>query len=264
MNNYLEINKQSWDTRLQAHLTSEFYNLPGFIAGKTSLNDIELGLMGPANNRSVLHLQCHFGQDTISLSRLGFDATGVDFSDLSIQKAKELASMMKTSTKFICSDVYNLVNVHFKKYDVVFTTYGTIPWLPDIDNWAKLISHFLKPNGKLVFVEFHPAIWMYDEKAENIIYSYNNCGPIIEEETGTYADKQADIQQKCVTWNHGLGEVFNSLVNSGLSVQEIREYDYSPYPFISGMEAFEPNKFRIKRFGNKFPLVYSLVANKNV
>lgn len=262
MDNYLEINKKSWNNRLDAHWDSDFYDVPKFIAGKSSLNKIELNLLGDIKGKSILHLQCHFGQDTISLSRLGAEVVGIDLSDKSIAKAKELATATNSNAHFICSDVYELPKVLDKKFDMVFTSYGTISWLPDLDKWAKVIQRFLKPNGKFVFAEFHPAVWMYDDDLEKVTYHYNNVEPIAEEEEGTYADKNAKIKQKFVCWNHGIGEVVNSLISNGLVLNELKEYCYSPYPFVNNCEEFEPGKYRIKQFGNKFPLVYSLSASK--
>lgn len=262
MNDYLEINKKSWNSRLDAHLTSDFYDMPNFMSGKSSLNDIELELLGNVEGKSILHLQCHFGQDTISLSRMGANTVGVDLSDKSIAEAKELAAQTGTTARFVCSDVYSLPQVLDEKFDVVFTSYGTISWLPDLDKWADVIQHFLKPSGKFIFAEFHPAVWMYDDDLKNVAHHYNNIMPIAEEETGTYADRDAEIKQSYVCWNHGIGEVVTSLLNKGLSLDQLKEHCYAPYPFINNCEQFEPGKYRITHFENKFPLIYALEATK--
>ncbi|MGB0431637.1 MAG: class I SAM-dependent methyltransferase [Bacteroidia bacterium] len=262
MNDYLAINKQSWNGRLEAHLNSDFYDLPSFLKGKSSLNNIELDLLGNVKDLSILHLQCHFGQDTISLSRMGAKTVGIDLSDMAIKKAQELSKETNVNARFICSDVYSLPEVLHEKFDIVFTSYGTISWLPDLDKWAQVIRHFLKPNGQFVFAEFHPAVWMYDDDLEQVKYHYNNVEPIAEEEEGTYADKSAAIKQKFVCWNHGLGEVINSLLGTGLVLNQLNEFCYSPYPFVNNCEEHEPGKYHIKQFGKKFPLVYSLLATK--
>jgi ubiquinone/menaquinone biosynthesis C-methylase UbiE len=262
MKDYLEINKHSWNNRLESHLNSDFYQLEDFLKGANSLKEIELGLLGNIEGKSILHLQCHFGQDSISLSRLDAKVIGVDFSDKSIHKAKELAKECKVDTQFICSDVYDLKDFLDREFDIVFTSYGTISWLPDLSKWADIIQHFLKPKGKFIFVEFHPVIWMFDDELEKVQYHYFNKEAIIEMEEGTYADKSANIKQKYACFNHGLAEVFNSLKDSSLKVSSFEEYDYSPYSIFSGMQAIEKGKFQIKKFSNKFPLVYSLVAQK--
>ncbi|HTO16816.1 MAG TPA: class I SAM-dependent methyltransferase [Edaphocola sp.] len=162
-NDNININRNSWNNRTETHLKSEFYDLDGFMKGKISLNDIELNLLGDIKGKSILHLQCHFGQDTISLSRLGAHVTGVDLSYKAIESAKQIAKDMHSSARFICCDLYDLPNHLNKTFDIVFTSYGTIGWLPDLDKWAKIISKFLKPNGQFVIVEFHPVVWMFDD-----------------------------------------------------------------------------------------------------
>jgi SAM-dependent methyltransferase len=259
---YLEINKQSWNNRVDTHLQSDFYDMDGFINGKSSLKDIELKLLGDVQGKTILHLQCHFGQDSISLSRLGAKVTGIDLSDKAIENAKRLAAEMQYDTKFICCDLYDLPNHLNEQFDIVFTSYGTIGWLPDLKKWANVVSKFLKSNGKFVFVEFHPVVWMFDDNFEQIAYSYHNTGPIVETENGTYADKNADLQSQYIAWNHGLSEVINNLIQSGLEIHAMDEYDYSPYNCFNKTEEIGPSKFRIAHLGHKIPMVYSVVAMK--
>ena len=260
--NYLEVNKATWNEKTTVHVLSDFYDMEGFINGKSSLKDIELQLLGNISGLKVLHLQCHFGQDSISLAKLGAEVTGVDLSDKAIGKAIEIAEKMNVPVQFICSDVYDLPNQLHEKFDIVFTTYGTIGWLPDLDKWAKVVSHFLKPNGKFVFAEFHPVVWIFDEHFKNIQYSYFNVETVIENTEGTYADKEASIKNQTVSWNHPLTEVFSSLLQNGLEIKSFNEYDYSPYACFNGLEEFEPGRYRIQHLENKIPMVYSLVATK--
>jgi ubiquinone/menaquinone biosynthesis C-methylase UbiE len=257
---YIEINKQSWNNRTDFHVNSSFYDMDSFYKGKNSLNDIELNLLGNLKGKSILHLQCHFGQDSISLQRLGAEVVGVDLSDKSIEMANEIALKTNSNAKFICSDLYNLPNVLDKQFDIVYSSYGTIGWLPDLDKWASVIQHFLKPNGKFVFVEFHPVVWMFDDDFDRIGYNYFNTGPIVETEIGTYADRNADLKQEYVMWNHGLGEVMNSLIKNGLSIFSFEEFDYSPYSCFRHTVEYDPKKFRIKHLDNKIPMVYAITS----
>lgn len=261
-NNFIEINKHSWNNRVDTHLHSEFYNLERFLKGETSLNPIELEILGDIKGKRILHLQCHFGQDSISLSRLGAEVTGIDFSDKAIESARKIARETSSDVQFICCDLYDLGDHLDKQFDLIFTSYGTIAWLPDLDKWGKIISRFLKPTGKFVFVEFHPVVWMFDENFNKISYNYFNVAPIAETESGTYADKNASISQSYVTWNHSISEVISSLLNNSLELNEIREYDYSPYNVFNNTIEIEPKKFRIKHFDNKIPMVFSIVASK--
>lgn len=261
---YIEINRNSWNNRVETHVKSKFYNQEDFIKGCTSLNDIELNLLGDLKGKSVLHLQCHFGQDSISLSRLGANVTGIDLSDKAISVAKELAKETNETVEFICCNIYDLPNYLNKKFDIVYTSYGTIGWLPDLLQWANIVYTFLKPNGKFVFVEFHPVVWMYDDNFEKIAYNYFNTGAILENENGTYADKSADISLTNVNWNHSLGEVLSSLINSNLEIRSFAEYNYSPYNCFNNTIEVEKGKFVIEHIGSKIPIVFALTATPKV
>ena len=261
-NNYIEINRQSWNNKTDVHLKSEFYDLDNFLKGDASLNTIELNLLGDISGKKVLHLQCHFGQDTISLNRLGADVVGVDLSDRAIHSAERIAKETNSTARFICCDLYDLPNYLDEKFDIVFTSYGTIGWLPDLNKWASLVSKYLKPNGQFIFVEFHPVVWMFDDNFEKIQYNYFNSGAIVETESGTYADKSAEIVQEYVMWNHSLGEVMNSLITHGLEICSFDEYDYSPYNCFNKTIEVESKKFRIAHLDNRIPMVYSVEAKK--
>ena len=260
--NYIEINRESWNNKTETHLKSEFYDLDNFIKGKTSLNSIVLDLLGDVKGKTILHLQCHFGQDSISLSRLGAEVTGIDLSDKAIQSAKQIAKDTNSKANFICCNIYDLPNHLDKQFDIVYTSYGTIGWLPDLDKWARIVSQYVKPNGQFVFVEFHPVVWMFDDNFEKIGYNYFNSGAIVESESGTYADKTAEITQENVMWNHSLSEVLNSLIKNGLEINSLDEYDYSPYNCFNKTIEFETNKYRIAHLQNKIPMVFSIVAKK--
>lgn len=260
--NYIAINKNLWNQKVAYHLKSNFYDVPGFLEGKNSLNSIELDLLGDISGKRILHLQCHFGQDTLSLARMGAIVTGIDLSDKAIDQAKLLAQKVKVDANFICCDIYDLPNHLNKKFDIVFTSYGTIGWLPDLHKWGKIISQFLNPKGKFIFAEFHPIIWMFDDHLKNVKYRYFNSGAIVETETGTYADKSSPLEGECITWNHSISEVINSLLSNNLELKSFNEYDYSPYDCFNHTIEYSPNKFRIKHLENKIPMVYTLVAMK--
>ncbi|WP_294222053.1 class I SAM-dependent methyltransferase [uncultured Chryseobacterium sp.] len=262
MENYLDINRNSWNAKVEPHLKSDFYFVDEFLKGRTSLNSIELELLGNVQNKSILHLQCHFGQDSISLARLGAKVTGIDLSDKAIEAAGDLARKAQTDTEFICTDLYNLPNILDRKFDIVFTSYGTIGWLPDLRKWAEIISRFLKPEGKFVMAEFHPVVWMFDDDFKGIKYNYFNEKPIIETYEGTYADQSADLVQEYVMWNHSLADVLQNLIQNQMQIMHFKEFDWSPYPCFRHVDEFEKGKWRIPQLGNKIPLVYAVEAIK--
>ena len=262
MIDYLKINKTSWNNKVATHVASDFYDVAGFLKGKSSLNSFELDLLGDVKGKSILHLQCHFGQDTLSLGRMGAKVTGVDLSDVAIEKAKELAVQTGVEATFICCDIYDLPKYLNEQFDIVFTSYGTIGWLPDLMKWGALINQFLKPSGQFVFVEFHPVVWMFDDNFEKIGYNYFNSGAIIETYEGTYAEKEADLSQEYVMWNHGIADVLTGLISNGLQLKTFQEFDYSPYNCFRKTIEFEPGKFRIEHLENKIPMVYALKMEK--
>jgi len=261
---YLEKNKALWNARTEFHVKSPFYDMETFMKGKSSLDDIVTGMLDDLNGLSVLHLQCHFGQDSLSIARMGAKVTGVDISDKSIEKAQELNESLGLDAEFICCDVYELPHILNKKFDIVFTSYGTIGWLPNMDTWASVISTFLKPGGRFVFAEFHPVVWMFDNDFDKVTYNYFNTGPIYETEEGTYADREAPIMKDYVGWNHSLGEILGALLNNGLTIQSFREFDYSPYNCFMHTVEISPQKFRIEHMDNRLPMVYSLEAIKMI
>ncbi len=261
---YLKINQQLWNKKTIIHYDSDFYDVKSFIKGKSSLNSIELDLLGDLKGKSILHLQCHFGMDTISLSRLGANVTGIDLSDKAIEKAKALAKQTGSNAQFIQSDVYALKEKLNEKFDIVFTSYGTIGWLPDMNKWADIIQHFLKPGGKFVMVEFHPVVWMFSYDFSKIEYNYFGGEAIIEEQEGTYTDegKKSAIKEQSVSWNHSLSEVIDALLTNGMCLNHLSEYDYSPYNCFENTVEFKKDKFQIKDLQGMLPMVYAIVGTK--
>jgi len=259
---YIEINRQAWNLRTPVHLGSEFYDVKSFLEGKSSLNDIELGLLGDIKGKSLLHLQCHFGQDTISLARMGAHVTGVDLSDKAIEAANDLSRQTGADARFICCDLYDLPQHLSDSFDIVFTSYGTIGWLPDINRWAGIVARYLKPGGLFVIADFHPVVWMFDDDFRQVKYRYFNSEPIVEVSEGTYADRSADVQYNSVGWNHGLGEVVTALIRNGLEIRQLNEYDYSPYSCFRHLEKHGEKCYRINGIGDKMPMVYAIEAVK--
>lgn len=262
---YFDANKSNWNERVETHYNSDFYSVDKFLQNKNSLNSIELNELGKIKDKELLHLQCHFGQDTISLANLGAITTGVDFSENAINKAIQLAHKTNVHSNFICSNIYDLKENLNKKYDIVFTSYGTIGWLPDINKWAEIVSHFLKPRGNFLIVEFHPFLWMFDDNFEKFQYSYfHKEEPITEIPDKTYTDGNSDLNLIQYSWNHTLSDVANSLITNGLEITSLKEYNYSPYNCFPNMIEAEKGKYIFKDYGDKLPLVYSLSASKKI
>lgn len=250
-----------WNDRVDPHLKAELYNLEGFLQGETSLNDIELAILGDIKGKALLHLQCHFGQDSLSLARMGAGVTGVDFSEKAIEAARQLNQKLGLNARFHCSDVLQLDDWLDQQYDLVYSTYGTITWLPELTQWAATVAKALAPGGRLILVEFHPVVWMFDDAFNEVTYGYFNTGPIVEEVEGSYADKSTGKKHTAIGWNHSLDEVIEPLLTNGLRLTHFREYNYSPYNVLHDMIKTEQG-FTLQKMPGKIPLVYSLVMEK--
>ena len=263
---YLALNRQQWNRRTAAHLTSQFYDVPGWLAGADSLKAPELALL-PADltGLRVLHLQCHFGQDTLSLARRGATVTGVDLSDAAVTAARDLADRAGLRARFLNCDVYSLPDVldEAGRFDVVFTTYGTITWLPDLDRWAGVVAHFLRPGGRFVFAEFHNMAYLWNEDRTAIKYPYFNPDPIVEEMTSSYTDGSDGVRGTEVNWDHPISHVVTALLGAGLTLTNFAEYDYSPYNCFDDMvPATAAGTWWLRQMPGLIPLVYSLAATK--
>ncbi|MBK8496508.1 MAG: class I SAM-dependent methyltransferase [Chitinophagaceae bacterium] len=268
---YFEANKQSWNKRTAVHKDSAFYDLASFKKGKSSLNKIELEELGSVKGKSLLHLQCHFGMDTMSWQREGAHCVGVDLSDEAIKLAKEINEELKLKTEFICANIYDLKSALKVSptggdlegaFDIVFTSYGTIGWLPDLDKWAGIVAHFLKPGGIFYIADFHPVLWMMDDSFEKIKYHYFNTDVITEEISGTYSDRDAPIKSIEHGWNHPFSEIFNALVKHGLQILQFNEFPYSPYNCFKNLEPGTDGMWRIRGMDEKMPVMYSIKAVK--
>jgi 2-polyprenyl-3-methyl-5-hydroxy-6-metoxy-1,4-benzoquinol methylase len=261
-NEYFSANKELWNQRTAVHKDSDFYNLKGFKAGETVLTPIEINELGEVKGKTILHLQCHFGMDSLDWARRGAKVTGVDLSDVAIEEARKLNDELGLDATFVCCNVLDTSKYVQEQFDIVFTSYGTIGWLPDLKPWAAMIAERLKPGGIFYIAEFHPVVWMFDDDFTHIAYAYENREVIVTENQGTYTDRNAAIKGKEYSWNHSISEVLNALIGAGLKIQLFNEYMYSPYPCFRNIVEFEPGKWYIKGMEGKIPMVYSLRASK--
>lgn len=259
---YFSANKKLWNKRVSIHVKSDFYDVASFKAGKTSLNDIELKALGNVKGKSLLHLQCHFGLDTLSWAREGATVTGIDFSEEAIKTATALAKEMSLDAKFICSNVYDLPQNLNEKFDIVFTSYGTIGWLPNLDKWAAVINNFLKTEGIFFMAEFHPVLWMMDDDFTHLKYSYFNDEVIETICSGTYANSNADLSDKEYGWNHSFAEIIGSLIKYDLQIIQFQEFSFSPYNCFNNTIKGADNMYRIQGLENKLPMIYTIKAKK--
>jgi SAM-dependent methyltransferase len=253
-------NRSLWNAMTPVNYRSEMYDVHGSIAGRNSLSQIELDLLGDVHGLEILHLQCHFGQDTLSLARMGARVTGLDLSDAAIAQAGQLARECDLEAGWICANVVDPQPALAGRFDVVFTSFGTIGWLPDLGPWARNIRTWLKTGGRFVFAEFHPVVWMFDNGFSRLEYSYFNKGPIVELQKGSYADREADLELPAHGWNHSLADVLSALLEEGLRVDRFLEIDGSPHDCFSNMVRGDDGLYRIRGMEGILPMVHGLTA----
>ncbi len=259
---YFIANKDLWNKKTLIHKASSFYDLKSFRNGRSSLKAVELEELGDIKGKSILHLQCHFGMDTLSLARLGARVTGIDLSNEAIETARKLNDELGLDAKFYCSNIYDLPDLLEEKFDIVFTSYGVIAWLPDLDKWAAIIVHFLKKGGTFYMAEFHPVLWMLDEHLQHVKYHYHNQEMYFAEHNGTYADRNANIKGLEYSWNHSIGEVLNPLIQQGLRIEHFHEFSYSPFNCFSNLVKGKDGNWRVKGLENKIPMMFTVKAVK--
>jgi SAM-dependent methyltransferase len=264
MNKYVESNRSLWNGWTRLHADSAYYDNESFKAGRSSLKPIELAEVGDVRGKSLLHLQCHFGQDTLSWARLGAEVTGVDFSDEAISRARALSAELNIPARFIQTDVYDLPDAIDERFDIVFTSYGVLSWLPDLDRWAEISARCLKAGGCFYIIDTHPIFGMVNWEGTALEYPYfHTPEPIELESHGSYAasGEAQGFSHPEYNWEHSLSDVINAVVRAGLRLEFVHEFPYTWHiPAYPSLEEFEPGKARLKGHFGLLPHMFSLRA----
>jgi SAM-dependent methyltransferase len=269
MNNkkYFDGNLHHWNEVTPIHEHSAHYDVEGFKSGRITLKAIELAEVGDVKGKSLLHLQCHFGMDTLSWARLGADVTGVDFSDKAIDLARYLSNELSIKAKLIHANIYDLPRVLTGSFDIVFTSYGVLCWLPDLNEWAKIIAHYLNPGGFFYIVEGHPFLTVFDNSKNargfDVTESYfHKPEPIKWDSEGDYSDKSA-VAPPTYEWTHGLGDIINALIDTGLRIDFLHEFPISCYPWSPFTKKQESDGLWHTE-GDKIPMSFSIKATRSL
>jgi len=271
LEDWTRANLALWNELTGIHERSDYYDVAGFLAGKNTLFATERDEIGPeVAGKTLLHLQCHFGLDTLSLARMGATVTGVDFSDEAIAAARRIADQAGIAATFVQSDVAALPDTLQGSFDIVFTSWGVLVWLPDLERWAQVIAHFLAPGGVFYIAEFHPFAYVLAEDASagdlRLGYPYfHDPEPLaISEVSGSYADRDATVRQPVqYEWQHTLGDVVSALTAAGLTIDYLHEF-----PFMEGALDWPcivkgpDGRGRLKGMETTFPLSFTLHARR--
>ena len=268
LDEFLKANLGLWNEWTEIHETSAFYDLEGFRAGHSSLRPIERDELGEVTGKRLLHLQCHFGLDTLSWARLGATVTGVDFSSKAIELARSLAAELDLPATFVQSTIEELDGNLSGDFDIVFTSYGAIEWLADLESWARTIAHFLVPGGTFYMVELHPLARALDDLDAHP--ELRVVGPYFPASRprrlrihGSYADPDAHIENDVAYgWSHSFAEILNSLIGAGLRLEYLHEFPCSAVPFSRSMKRAADGWYFLPGGRRDVPFLFSLKATR--
>lgn len=254
-------NRSLWEAWADLNAKSAFYDLAGFRAGASSLKPLELEELGDVRGRTLLHLQCHLGLDTLSWARLGATVTGVDFAGRAIATARGISEELGVPARFVQCDVLALDLD--ERFDVVFTSYGTVCWLSDLAGWARVVASHLAPGGSFYMVDFHPLAGALSDDGTRLEYPYLPTGrPELYPQKGSYAQPDADLEHPSYEWHHGLGDVVSALLDAGLQLDFLREHPYSSYGCFPWAEQQGPDRWTVRGLDVPVPLMFSLRATR--
>lgn len=272
---YREANRARWDESVAVHAASSFYRVDDFLAGESTLLQLDLDEVGDVAGKSLLHLQCHFGLDTLSWARLGADVVGVDFAPSAVATARELAARAKLDATFVESELYATPEVladRLGTFDIVYVNLGALCWLPDISGWARVCAGFLREGGTLYVRDVHPVTQALDDEAASgdlrLMYPYFETeSPLHWSGDGDYADPSVKMaNQDSYEWNHSLGEIVTAVIDAGCSVELLHEQDWTVYPALPWLVETERGIWRLPERDGKpdrrVPLMFSLRATR--
>ncbi len=268
---YSASNRALWDEWTPINARSAFYDVDGWKASRGRMWSFVADEVGDVAGKDLLHLQCHFGLDTLTWAWRGAHVTGVDFSKRSIELARALAAEAGLGATFICAEVLHLPAVLRSDFDIVFTTFGVLRWLPDLTRWAEVVAHFLRPGGFLYLADMHPFSLALDD-AEGVTeprfhYPYfPSREPLALPVHGSYTDSTAQVAHPMeYSWVHSMGEIVTAIVQAGLHLRFLHEFPFAverQLPFLAPDEGRPALWTLPPGLHGRLPLTFSLKANK--
>jgi SAM-dependent methyltransferase len=270
--NWLRLNRANWNERVKIHLGTPTYDMGPLHAGTARKNAIEEAELGPVNGLRLLHLQCHFGHDSLILAQQGAMVVGLDFSPPAIAAARAHGEELGLAdrVRFVEADLYDAPRAIGEpaSFDRVYVTWGAICWLPDIAGWARVVAHFLKPGGSLYFAEGHPAALVLDDLTPQanghpgFFMPYFHTEPLVLDDATDYADASARLTNSTThQWIHPLGSVVTALIAAGLRLDWLHEHDAVTWRMFACLTEGSDGLYR---WPDKpwLPLAYSLQATR--
>lgn len=264
---HLASNRKTWDGWAAVHFGSEYYDVAGFKTGSCTLKSVEVEELGDVAGKSLLHLQCHFGLDSLSLARRGARVTGVDFSEQAISTARQLNDQADLGARFVCSNIYELPECLDERFDIVFTSYGVLCWLPDLPRWAAVIAHVLKPGGFFYIVEHHVFMNVFDneDSVTDLCVTdtyFHASEPVRYFGKGTYACRDDQTTYESYEWTHSMADIVNSLTGAGLRIEFLHEFPFIGWKAFPFLEQDREGWWRMPSGKPNLPLMFSIKASR--
>lgn len=267
MSTYLDANLANWDERADIHIGDQTgtYDIPRFLAGEDVLFPVEAREIGEVSGLDVLHLQCHIGLDTLCLARRGARVTGLDFSRNALGHAASLAAQAGLEARFVLGDVYEAPDKVGGRFDLVYTTWGTICWLPDIRRWGATVAAMLRPGGRLYFADAHPMIQPLEEVGGQLVptfgYRTPTGAPLAFAANQTYTgDTRQFLNTENFEWIHPVSAILMALIDNGLAIERVAEHEALPWQMFPMMVKGEDRMWRLPPGHPRLPLSLSLQA----
>lgn len=260
----IALNRAWWDERAPLHVAGDFYDVAAFKAGASTLQSFETDELGDVAGLDLVHLQCHFGLDTLSWARHGARTVGLDFSANAVEAASALAADVGIEAEFVTADVHDAVAaLDQRAFDVVYTGHGALCWLPDLERWARVVNRLLRPGGRLYLAEFHPITDALSEEDTTFEFDFFAGRRGVKwDGPGSYATTEPTRNDENWEWIHGLGEVVSALANQGLRIEQLTEREETFFPRFPFLVEVAPRVFRMPEDRPRIPLSYSLLASK--
>lgn len=271
---YRTVNRAYWDDRAPAHAASPGYNVQDFADDPEFLSHVvrfDLPRIGDLTGLTGVHLQCHIGTDTVSLSRLGAHMTGLDLSGASIAEARRLAALAGADVTYVQGEVYDAAELlQPASFDLVFTGIGALCWLPDIVRWAQTVAALLKPGGRLFLREGHPVLWALEDGRDDDLlvmgFPYHRqTEGLLWDEDATYVEVDRSFTAtRSLSWNHGMGEIFTALLHAGMRITAFVEHDSVPWEALPGQLTLrDTGEWELTQRPERAPMTYTLQAVKD-
>jgi len=262
-----EANRKVWDDLARQHARgySPLYDVPAFKAGGLTLDLLVRAAVGPVEGRSLLHLHCHFGLDTLSWVRLGAVVTGVDFAPTAIALARDLAHATGLAATFVCANVYELPGRLTGPFDVVFASYGVLAWIPDVGRWAEIAAHFTRPGGRLALVDYHPLVGTFDVQAAEprLRHPYFAQSTALRFEPGpSYGGPAVRTTSAGYEWTHSLGDVVTAVAAAGFRIDALQERPVCNYQAMPWFAPAAEGGWRAPTGLPDLPPVFALRATR--